>query len=204
MTDFWNWITKDSISFFTFVLAVVAIGQGFLILWQVRLGRQEFVANQRPKLRVRNIVVKTPHRNTIDRPPIFQDGELVSGQLYVSNIGGTAAMMVEQYILVYWSDNELPMERPYEGKSGVVFTSPPRIEAGSSLPIPFQSETPIPSKYIANSICSGASGWKLWVMGWVQFRDDSNLMHRTAFCRRFDTGLGRIVRREDEDYDHEE
>ena len=179
------------------------------VLWfvtnkAVKLARAEFIANQRPILRVRNIVVHPPHRNIVPQPSIFQHGELVTGQLYVSNIGGTPATLVEHYVMVRWSQDELPMERPYEGDDGTLFSKYPRIEAGGSYPIPFQSKNTIESGEIATFIRNGQNAWKLWVMGWVDYMDNSNVRHRTAFCRRYNLSNGRINQAEDYDYEHEE
>ncbi len=177
--------------------------QADIQLKQQQIERMELIATHRPRLRIRNIVVKNP-RPEIMRGSLFVGGDFVSGQLYVSNVGGTDATIIEHLVLVYWSDQGLPMERPYEGQDGYVYQSPVKLQAGQSVPIPFQSRDVIETKDIANMIRNGQHSWQLWVMGWVEYVDDSNIRRRTAFCRRYDPTSRRIVRKEDEDYDHEE
>jgi hypothetical protein len=53
LAQFWGWIAKDSISFFTFVLAIVAAFQGGFLWRQIKLGRDEFNATHRGQLEVK-------------------------------------------------------------------------------------------------------------------------------------------------------
>lgn len=80
---FWMWVTKDSISFFTFVLAVVSGGQGFLIFKQISLARDEFNATHRPKLHVRSMLHFIPEANKVAETTIL-----------VTNVGDTPATVV--------------------------------------------------------------------------------------------------------------
>jgi hypothetical protein len=103
----------------TAVLALVAAVQAVLFVWQLILLRRSvgdaataanaanasaeaakleayaaqrmLVLTQRPKLRIRNVVVRYPV--PIHRQPfrLFEPGQPISGQFYVVNIGGTVA-----------------------------------------------------------------------------------------------------------------
>jgi len=98
------------------------------------------------------------------------------------------------------------MERPYEGN--VIETMIPRVklEAGESLPITFQSRQAMGPE--GDDIRTSAAGWRLYVMGWIQYTDDLNNQRRTAFCREYrsvHTGTrGRFFPVADPDYEHEE
>jgi hypothetical protein len=189
------------IAYFTRTLYRATRKQGVIAQRSIELARADFLANQRPKLHVRNIVVHRYPRRQIPPVPLFQGGSTVSGQLYVSNVGGTPATLREYLILVYWSQDELPMERPYEGEDGV--KSETRIEPGTSRTLLFESKEWMEVGAGA-AIRSGDGAWKLWVMGWVEYDDDLKVTRRTAFCRRFDKRVQRINIVEDNDYDHEE
>jgi hypothetical protein len=61
MLDFWNWITRDSISFFTFILAIFTIVLAATSFWQglathrsVNLAADEFRVTHRPRVTVRS------------------------------------------------------------------------------------------------------------------------------------------------------
>jgi hypothetical protein len=40
MFDIWKWLTNDAAGFFTFLLVLVALGQAFLFVWQLRYMRR--------------------------------------------------------------------------------------------------------------------------------------------------------------------
>jgi hypothetical protein len=164
------------------------------------------VLTQRPRLRVRNVVLRYPVPTHAPPPVLFQRGVPVSGQFYVVNVGGTVARIVEGDCRVYWTNHGLPMERPYEGQ--LIENPMPafKLEAGQSTPIPFQSSQPMGPE--GDEIRDFVLGWWLYVMGWIEYTDDLNNPRRTAFCREYrrvpDTQLGRFFPVNDPDYEHEE
>jgi hypothetical protein len=98
------------------------------------------VLTQRPKLRIRNVVVRYPV--PIHRQPfrLFEPGQPISGQFYVVNIGGTVARVVEGDCRVYWTEEGLPMERPYEGQEVETVVPPHKLEAGAIEPDQFSEQ----------------------------------------------------------------
>src|SRR5579871_778937 len=52
-------ITDGLLALFTFFLVVVGFGQGFLVMRQIKLGRQEFIATHRPRIILRDVVMGT-------------------------------------------------------------------------------------------------------------------------------------------------
>ena len=161
---------------------------------QHAVSRMQFIADKRPKIRVRNIVVRTNG----GRP--FFPREFVSGQCYMANVGGTDAKITETLCEVFWTNGPLPMERPYEGRDGLKSTAV--LAAGQSSPLSFQSDEPI-DVFTASGIMTGVGAW-IYVLGWVEYEDIQGVRRRTAFCRRYDHARGRFVEINDPDYEHEE
>jgi hypothetical protein len=171
-----------------------------VIFFEVEGSRKEFIATHRPRLRVRNVVVK-PASITGYHPTLFHPGELVGGQITIANFGNSAAHVTEAHCEVFVTHVPLPMERPYEGKNG---NSPirPVIEAGSSVPLQFQSDFLL-SERQSDDILQGGNH-QLYVLGWVEYRDKLGIGRRTAFCRKYDWERRRLHAVEDPDYEHEE
>ena len=186
------------------------------------LARKEFISTHRPKIRVRNIVIRRPTPIHAAQPPLFAPGTLVSGQLYIANVGGTEAHITG---IGCWVDvrkhishekrDALPMERPYEGENPNIPLTP-RLMAGESTPLPFQSERPLEPD-AANQLITGSGGidgwWHLYVMGFIEYTDSMGTPcmgtssmgtpRRTEFCREFDPIGQRFVKVDNEDYEHE-
>jgi hypothetical protein len=214
--SFWVAPLDDPIALFTLVLAIAAIFQlvANILLWvttrnAVRLGRDEFNASHRPKLRVRNIVVKPaaqgPGQMTLDP---FHPGYHISGQFFLSNIGDAAARITESHCEVYWGGinnvgwpDRLPMQRPYEGKDGNNPIAPQTLASGQAVTGLFFSEQPFP---VLNWDPQKRSG--LFVMGWIEYLDERGIRRRTAFCREYleREGARRFYPVDDPDYEHEE
>ena len=218
----------------TCALAFVAFAQAGLFVWQLVLLRRSvrdtetaanaaaasaeaarseanaaqrmLVLTQRPKLRVRNVVVKYPVPN--HRPPfrMFEAGQPITGQFYVANIGGTVARIVVGDCRVYWTRQGLPMERPYEGQEIENPLPPVKLEAGQSTLVPFYSRQAMGPE--GDDIRTFAAGWRLYVMGWIEYSDDLNNPRRTTFCREYrqvlHSSLGHFLPVDDPDYEHEE
>jgi hypothetical protein len=173
---------------------------------EANAAQRMLVLTQRPKLRVRNVVVKYPI--PIHRPPfvLFEPGQPVSGQFYVVNIGGTVARIVVGDCRVYWTEQGLPMERPYEGQEVEMMMPPIKLEAGQSAPINFASRQVMGAE--GSHIRTFAGKWRLYVLGWIEYTDDLNNPRRTAFCREYrqipGSPGGRFFPIDDPDYEHEE
>ncbi len=154
----------------------------------VDLARQELILTQRPKLRVTNVIVRQPKPANAERPiELFAIGHLVSGQFYINNVGGTPATITNIGCWVHWAATPLPMERPYEGKKGnIPMEREYVLYPGESITIPFESDNQMkkePGVYI-----SRGEHWRLWVMGWIEYRDDLKIKRRIFFCRKYNPG----------------
>ncbi|MFL6758560.1 hypothetical protein [Sphingomonas sp.] len=201
--------SADPIAIYTLVLAVATIAL-WLVTWgmlrttkrSVDLSRSEFNATHRPRLHVRNIVVKDSSGPFQHEAFNFSPGERINGQFYVSNIGSGEARVVESHCEVLWGLKDgLPMQRPYEGKNGNNPVPRTAIPSGSSVFGLFSSEEPFTALHWDEN---GRSN--VYVMGWVEYIDTSNVRRRTAFCRRYveRDGSRRFYPVDDPDYEHEE
>lgn len=231
--SWWQRATADPVAVFTLLLAVVAIAQAGLFIWQLtymragvsgaknaadaakeaadaavesnKISRDLLISSHRPKLRVRNIVIDRSMGFGANGS-FFQVGKLVRGQLYIANVGGTAAHVGESFIGVFWPPGSLPMRRPYEGKDGNDWARG-ILEAGASKTVLFQSNTVLPQN---ESVGTSAGSIRLFVMGWIEYKDSLNIQRRTAFCREFQRdpsvleSEGRFVVVDNQDYEHEE
>jgi hypothetical protein len=167
---------------------------------QAELSLKTLVLAQRPKLIVRNVVVKplgiTPELST----PIFQPGHSVEGEFQVVNVGGTPATIFQSGCWVFWNQVALPLHRPYDYLSP---NNPARgvLQPGTAVVGSFMSDKPMDQH--AAEIWQAGNQWSLYVMGWVEYRDDLGSVRRTSFCRRYDVHRGRrFFSVDDPDYEH--
>lgn len=169
---------------------------------QIRLGREEFNATHRPRVRVRNIVLSHPQNDTSEDDD-FKPGELITGQFYLSNIGDSPAIIKEILCLVFVAEwGRLPMKRPYEGQNGISLSNA-KLAPGSSMPWVFQSDT-IFTKRQAEALQHPSEAMRAFVLGWIAYEDTTQTIRRTAFCRMYQPQSGRFVMVVDTDYEHEE
>jgi len=171
---------------------------------QASLLETSFVFTHRPKLIVRNVVIRRGVADGNADP--FYENARIGGQFYLQNVGDSRATITESGCWVVWKKNDapligLPMERPYEGKNGnnpaPAGTS---LLPGVTLTITFQSDDFLTHE--AQRVREG--NWPLYVMGWVEYKDDVGTERRMAFCRRYDGTKRRFVVEKDPDYDRAE
>lgn len=167
------------------------------------LARQEFIATHRPKLRVRNVTI----RSVLPEKPIdpyrpFKKGDIVRGELYVVNVGDTPATVGESHCIVTWRQGLLPMERPYEADTANNFLRTPILRSGESIEGRFHS-----SEMMADDVedyCMSNYKKHLWVMGWIEYTDDLGSKRRCVFCREWHGESQNFVPVGNIDYEHEE
>ncbi len=189
-----------AIEYITLILVLVTLLLFCVALRQARLFRKELILNKRPRLRVRNVVVRQPIPLHAPQPEILARGTLVSGQFYVDNIGGTTANISDCGCWVTWFRGPLPMERPYEGENGNIPINI-KLKPGMSMPIVFGSGNTMGEE--GTRIKSGEEDWHLYVMGWLEYIDDLRIKRRTAFCREYSASEGRFIAVNNTDYEHE-
>jgi len=166
---------------------------------QTESSQKTLVLTQRPKLIVRNIVVKTPG-DPLRQPALFQPGYSVEGEFQVVNVGGTPATITASGCWVFWNQVALPMHRPYDGLTA---NNPVDgiLQPGTFVSGRFMSDKPMDQH--AAEIFQAGNEWYLYVMGWVEYRDDLGFVRRTSFCRKYDVRRGRrFFAVDDPDYEH--
>ena len=131
-------------------------------------------------------------------PTIQVPGDPIKGVLYVSNVGGCAATITDSYGMVYiLNGSTLPMRPPYHGELGNELFSNVRIPPGVSKEADFLDGKGATMDHWAGS------QYVIFVMGWVDYQDDSEISRRVNFCRRFDRGDNRFVPVKNPDYEWE-
>lgn len=178
----------------------------------VQMASAEYVASHRPKLRIRNIVVDPPKSENGQIWPLLHPGHLVCGQLFIANVGGNRADILDGHCLVFWNKGGLPMRPPYEGGGDNLRALRRTLLSGESTPVAFQSNQPMDGggPTIGRDVIGGTN---LYVMGWVTYADKNNDVRQTCFCREFrlidkDKRMlgadGRFLPVDNLDYEHEE
>jgi len=169
-------------------------------LWQatqgtLKLARDEFIKSHRPRLIVRNVVLKKPSNSghgyltATDTP---------SGQFYVENIGDTEATITGSHAIWFTTKTGLPMQRPYEGGDNNNKVALIQLEPGMSMPGFFDSDRwqwDYPK-------ADGVDPYAHFVMGWVSYKDAAGAGYRMAFCRNWDDQAQRFRPVDDPDYEH--
>ena len=167
---------------------------------QAELTQKTLVLTQRPKLIVRNVVINTPSTTVEWNTPIYQPGHSVEGQFRVVNVGGTPATITQSGCWVFWNQVALPMHRPYDslGANNPVAGI---LQPGTSISGRFMSDRPMDQH--AAEIWQAGNQWYLYVMGWIEYKDDLGFLRRMAFCRKYDVPRGRrFFAVDDPDYEH--
>jgi len=174
---------------------------------QTLIANKTLLLQFRPKLIVRNFVVRPPIADEVPQPTfpiVFFKNYPVSGQFYVANIGGIPAIVTESHCIVHWRKGLLPMRRPYEGDNG---NNPVqgRIEAGGRATALFLSDKPLELSHTElghPSFPDFDPVWTLYIMGWIEYADGLGFERRMAFCRKYDHRTDRFIAIDDPDYEH--
>jgi hypothetical protein len=165
------------LTWFTGVLAVLGIFQGFLTLQQINLSRDEFISSHRPKLRLRHLRMELPVL-----------GEPMRLQFALSNIGDTPAKVAVADVTLIIA-NALPVLDEASGnmvnqelRTPVTFPVGSMIAAGDSITLKGTSD--------ANFHGTADPPMEDWfatrtdVVGTITYADDLGTRRLTAFYRR--------------------
>lgn len=199
-------VTDWLISLATAAYAVIAGFQWRAIGEQAKVANRALLLAQRPKLRVRNVVVTLSDTVRIGSP--------VRGQLYVENVGGSTASITEMGCWIAHIRGNLPMQRMYEGQDPsnpeILNTIKDRhghaqLRPGESGTVSLlQSGTILELDYVTPATPEPHRTQRLYVYGWIHYSDAMGIVHRYAFCREFDTALERFVPVDNPDYEYAE
>lgn len=154
-----------------------------------KTAKDEFVASNRPNLRIRNVALES-----IGGPPengrgYFVPTEHITGQLSIRNVGGSEAKAIGGICLVYWNSGArgLPMIPPYEGRQDNLTIDQPTLLPGQSAVVRFTSDDPLGHEWIDGQTPSGEPYPRpqVFVMGFVNYADGNGNVWRDTFCREF-------------------
>ena len=173
---------------------------------QAETMQKELVLTQRPKLRIRDVIIP-------DLRDRFPKNKIPNGEFYIVNVGGTPAKITNVGCWVEWLSGGLPMKKPYDGESpncpNAVST---KLQAGQGFPLKFIDNRHTWER-AWDYIFMGSGDMPLYVMGYVEYIDDIGTPRRTTFCRQYRWPEGEIhelgrERRffpvDDSDYENEE
>jgi hypothetical protein len=154
------------------------------------VARAALVASARPRMIVRRVSVSR-----------FEGGEPILLQFIVANVGGSPAHILESnFTIMAGTITDLPAIPPYTD-FGNEFLGTPTFESGTSKP--FTATDPgaiVPSD--KTRIYDGGLRYRL--LGYIQYRDDSGNIRRTAFCREKKPTQHRFLTVNDPDYEYED
>jgi hypothetical protein len=161
------------IMIFTAVLAVVGRRQAILTRESIDLARAEFVAANRPVLRIRRIAPNLP----------LLPGNRVNITITVGNVGGTTANIAQVGVDIFVDGtfNAEPRELP-----GL-----PAIPAGAQAVMNATGGVRLTEAQI-DAIELGTS--ELLTVGIINYRDDNGVIRSTSFARIYDRPLGRFIK----------
>jgi len=204
LSDFWDWLTKDSISFFTAVLAVftgalvvialradktskrlariskrqlkIQAAQTDLMEKQKEIARQEFLATHRPKLRIRLLKVDEPIPNL----PVTVRYEIV-------NVGdGQANAITSAITLQVMTDLQARKWTSWSKE----FAVPDSLIAGESVEVTQVTDATFAKGFVMS---------KVRVRGIVAYSDGPGTRRKTGFFRERGESLNRFRRIDDQD-----
>lgn len=209
-----NWL----LSLFAAIAACIALFTLRAIKEQAKTAYASLVLTQPPKLVVRELILNEPSyddRFTSVRSSEypFKPGSPIKGCLSVVNTGATKAVVTAScHTLLHTGIPErLPREFLRKRDAGEqLLLVGETVTSSQTIPCRFTGE---------GASVEQISRWKdkahpythkpssplyLYVLGWVDYTstDDPKVPHRTAFCRRFDSGLDRFVAVDDGDFEY--
>ena len=178
---------------------LIAGQQTDIQLKQHAIGRLQFIADKRPRLHVRHVIVGTP---------LACGPNKITGSLVVVNQGGTEARIVDSRCRVLWESVGLPMQPPLNDARSLPLHSPNDgpIVAGASRVYPITATELLLDAYRHNI---ESRGIKLYVMGYIRYADLDEKERFMGFCREYEPppvtgGNSRFKRVENEDYEYED
>jgi hypothetical protein len=142
---------------------------------QHAVGRLQFLATHRPKLRVRHVSVADPALH-IGHPTLFYStGEQVRGGLVVVNVGGSNATIIETRYRIFFSKTGLPITAPYDEDFRTNLLLPNYVMgSGESCATPITDTIIMDASHPDGTIeirPFEKGGWTIYVMGQIRYRD---------------------------------
>ena len=196
-------------------LVIVGVAQAYILWRQTGIINQTLILTDRPKLIVRNLAISEPSQSSrINREPSekpFRPEEKITGALWVVNPGNGDAHFQRGWCGVY-NGQGLPMEVPYDSRVGFSPLNGSTIRPGERVELRFTGTGPSDDQVAAANAAPvqrriGGNDpapipLDLYVLGWIDYRDDLGITRRTAFCRRYERTRDRFIAVKDRDYEY--
>ncbi len=186
---------------------LVAGSQADIQLKQHAIGRLQFFATHRPRLRVRHVSVVTADH--IGHPTLFfNHGAQVKGALIVVNVGGSEAKTVDTRYRIFFTKTGLPASAPYDDDFRTDLLLPGQVlKVGESVATPIEDTIDMngggsPEGEIFLRAFD-AEDWVIYVMGQIRYQDEAGADRFMGFCRKRG-GDGRFSAVDDPDYEYED
>jgi hypothetical protein len=177
-----------------------------IIVKQHAVGRLQFLAAHRPRLRVRHVSIDDGSH--VGLPTFFfSHGAEIKGGLVVVNVGGSPAKIIETRYRIFFSKNGLPIAAPYDTDFRFNLLLPEQVLAvGESCATPISDKIamePPPPGIDVDLRAFERDGWKIYVMGQIRYQDDGGSDRFMWFCRERESD-GRFRAVDDPDYEYED
>lgn len=174
---------------------------------QHAIGRLQFLVTHRPRLRVRHVLIVDPGEHIGLNGLFFDHGKEIKGGLVVVNVGGSKATIVKSDYRIYFSKTGLPVGiAPYEKSAHALLIVGQYLQVGESCATPILDtiimEPPSPG-IDAELRVFERDGWKIYVMGQIQYQDEGGADRFMGFCRERGSD-GRFCSVDDPDYEYED
>lgn len=208
-TAFWTAAATLAIASFTYMLKLStdrlakATDETIRLTQQsIDLASDEFISTQRPRIIIRQIAIWHPtgFDNFMNGEPFqFIADEKIHGRVFIANIGATRATVDFFCNIFYWKEPSFPMLYPYDMLEIRRQEPPIILERGQRMTLHGLAGGPL-SKSVIDNIGIGET--KLFVMGWVQYRDDRTVIRETRFCRLWNNSERRFTVVNNPDYEY--
>ena len=129
----------------------------------------------------------------------FIADEKIHGRVFIANVGATRATVDFFCNIFYWKESSFPTLYPYDTLEILRQEPPIILERGQRITLHGLAGGPL-SKSVIDNIGIGKT--KLYVMGWVQYKDDRNVIRETRFCRLWNNSERRFTVVDNPDYEY--
>ncbi len=173
---------------------------------QHAVGRLQFLAVHRPRLRVRHVTI-TDETHKIGLPTFFfSHGAPIKGSLVVVNVGGTKATLVESRYRIYFSKIGLPAAAPYDESWHQLLLPEYEMDVGDSCATAIADTIlmeEVPQELGVPLRAFERENWRIYIMGQIRYRDEDGHERFMGFCREGGKD-GRFRAVDDADYEYED
>lgn len=169
---------------------------------QHAVGRLQFIADHRPRLRIRHVTIDLDG-NTLDKPRlVLHSGEKVTGSLVVVNFGGSNASISDSRYRIIFSQKRFPVAFDFDENALEMLVVNTILESGESCAVAIEDSVPAGSEYI-DLRHFDINEWNIYVMGQIKYKDAGGNERFMGFCRKSGSD-GKFTPVDDADYEYQD